>query len=231
MNEELIRMYWKIGECLSKLSKETSYGDSFIEEVSKQIQLSFPGIKGFDRRGLYRMRQFYETYKDNENVSPLVTQLSWTNNLIMSDTKTIEEKDFYIRLCIKENYTKRQLKRQIDSAYYERYMLSKELLLQESKDQMKENPFQDSYIIEFLDLPSSFKESDLREGIIRNMKHFVLELGNDFSFVGEEYRIQVGGEDYRIDLLFFHRSLKCLVALILKLENSNRNTFLKWISI
>ena len=218
VNEELIKMYWKVGEFLSKETEHASYGDAYIDEISREIQETFPDIKGFNRRGLYRMKKFYETYKDNEIVTPLVTQISWTNHLlIMSGCKTDEEREFYIRLCIKENYSKRQLERQLDSGYYERYMLSKETLLPESVKKLGENPFLDSYVMEFLDLPNEFHENDLRKALIRNMKDFILELGKDFTFIDEEYKVQVGGDDFRIDLLFYHRGLQCLVAIELKI--------------
>ena len=218
VNEELIKMYWKVGEFLSKETEHASYGDAYIDEISREVQETFPGIKGFNRRGLYRMKKFYETYKDNEIVTPLVTQISWTNHLlIMSGCKTDEEREFYIRLCIKENYSKRQLERQLDSGYYERYMLSKETLLPESVKKLGENPFLDSYVMEFLDLPNEFHENDLRKALIRNMKDFILELGKDFTFIDEEYKVQVGGDDFRIDLLFYHRGLQCLVAIELKI--------------
>lgn len=218
VNEELIKMYWKVGEFLSKETEHASYGDAYIDEISREIQETFPGIKGFNRRGLYRMKKFYETYKDNEIVTPLVTQISWTKHLlIMSGCKTDEEREFYIRLCIKENYSKRQLERQLDSGYYERYMLSKETLLPESVKKLGENPFLDSYVMEFLDLPNEFHENDLRKALIRNMKDFILELGKDFTFIDEEYKVQVGGDDFRIDLLFYHRGLQCLVAIELKI--------------
>lgn len=218
VNEELIKMYWKVGEFLSRGMENASYGDAYIDEISREIQETFPGIKGFNRRGLYRMKKFYETYKDNDIVTPLVTQISWTNHLlIMSGCKTDEEREFYIRLCIKENYSKRQLERQLDSGYYERYILSKETLLPESVKKLGENPFLDSYVMEFLDLPNEFHENDLRKALIRNMKDFILELGKDFTFVDEEYKVQVGGDDFRIDLLFYHRGLQCLVAIELKI--------------
>lgn len=211
-------MYWKVGEFLSRGMENASYGDAYIDEISREIQETFPGIKGFNRRGLYRMKKFYETYKDNDIVTPLVTQISWTNHLlIMSGCKTDEEREFYIRLCIKENYSKRQLERQLDSGYYERYILSKETLLPESVKKLGENPFLDSYVMEFLDLPNEFHENDLRKALIRNMKDFILELGKDFTFVDEEYKVQVGGDDFRIDLLFYHRGLQCLVAIELKI--------------
>ena len=218
VNEELICMYWSVGEYLSAESQNAVFGDKYIDNIAKEIQVMFPGIKGFNRRGLYRMKQFYELYKDNPTVSPLVTQISWTNHLlIMSGCKSDEEREFYIKLCIKESYSKRELERQMDSGYYERYMLSKEKLLPEPIKGLKENPFMDSYVIEFLDLPKNFKESDLRKGLIRNMKEFILEVGKNFTFIDEEYRVQVGGEDFHIDLLFFHRGLQCLVAFELKI--------------
>lgn len=216
VNEELILMYWRVGQFLSKKSKEANYGDGYIDSLSEYIKNRFPGIKGFNRRGLYRMKQFYETYADNEKVSPLVTQLSWTNHLlIMSGSKSDEEREFYIRLAVQERYSKRQLERQMDSGYYERYMLSKSKLLPEPL-RSQQNPFLDQYVVEFLDLPDAFHENDFRKALVKGMRDFILELGKDFTFVGEEYLVQVGGEDYRIDLLFFHRSLHCLVAIELK---------------
>ena len=216
VNEELILMYQRVGKFLSEKSEEANYGDGYIDSLADYIQNQFPGIKGFNRRGLYRMKQFYETYAGNEKVSALLTQLSWTNHLlIMSGSKSDEEREFYIRLAIKERYSSRQLERQIDSGYYERYMLSRDKLLPEAI-KSEQNPFLDSYVVEFLDLPDTFHENDFRRALVRGMRDFILELGKDFTFVGEEYPIQVGGEDYRIDLLFFHRSLRCLVAIELK---------------
>lgn len=218
VNEELINMYWKVGEFLSKEAENKAFGDAYIDSISKYVQEHFPGIKGFTRSGLYRMKRFYETYKDDEFVSALLTQISWTCHLIiLAKTKTSLERHFYISLCIKEGYSSRELERQIDSAYYERYMLSQKKLLPESIKSLKENPFLDSYVIDFLDLPDTYKEPDFRKAIIHNMKEFILEIGKDFTFIDEEYKVQVGGEDYSIDLLFFHRGLQCLVAFELKI--------------
>ena len=217
VNEELVLMYWNTGQFLSAQSKLTSYGGKYIDSLAEYIKTQFPGIKGFNRRGLYRMKQFYELYTGNEKVSALLTQLSWTNHLlIMSSCKSDEEREFYISLCVKERYSSRELERQMDSGYYERYMLSKDKLLPESISS-QQNPFLDSYVIEFLDLPDTFHESDFRKALVKEMRDFILELGKDFTFVGEEYPIQVANEDYRIDLLFYHRSLKCLVAIELKI--------------
>lgn len=216
INEELVGMYFEIGKYLSTKIKTEKWGSKIVENISRKIMELHPNLKGFDKRGLYRMIQFYETYGHNVIVSTLVTQISWTNNLIiLSSTKTIEEKEFYIRLCIANNYSKRELERQIKSGYYQRFLLSNNL---EDDLQKRNAPFMfDCYSLEFLDLPSLYSEKDLRKAIISNLKDFILEIGSDFSFVGEEYRIPVGNHDYYIDLLFYNRAYSCLVAFELKL--------------
>ena len=218
VNEELINMYWKIGEHLSTESEKASFGDAYIDTVAEEIQNAFPGIKGFNRRGLYRMKKFYETYKDDEFVTPLVTQISWTNHLlIMSGSKSAEERHFYMSLCAKEHYSKRELERQMDSAYYERYMLSSKKLIPESVPQDVRGSILDTYVLEFLDLPEQYSERNLRKAITGNLKQFILEFGKDFTFIGEEYRVQVGEQDFYIDLLFYNRALSCLVPIDLKI--------------
>ncbi len=218
VNAELINMYWEVGEYLSELCSKSSFGDKVIDDVADYISSANPTIKGFNRRGLYRMRQFYETYKDDEFVTPLVTQISWTNHLlIMSKSKTKEERHFYLELCIKENYSKRELERQLDSSYYERYMLSSGKQPPELVPQTVRNSILDTYVLEFLDLPESYSEQNFRKAIIENLKQFILEFGKDFTFIGEEYRVQVGGQDFYIDLLFYNRALSCLVPIELKI--------------
>ena len=220
VNEELITMYRDIGEYISKQSKNSSYGDAFIQKLADFFAENYPDLKGYNRRGLYRMKQFYELYKDNEKVSPLVTQLSWSNHLkIMSACKTMDERIFYMNMCIKERLSKRELERQIDSGYYERYMLSQnpQSLALETAKKATGNIFLDNYVLDFLDVPDPMSEHDLQKSIIRNLKDFILEIGKDFTFVGEEYRVQVGNHDFFIDLLFYHRGLSCLVAFELKI--------------
>jgi len=220
VNEELILMYQEIGKYISKKTEEASYGSGFVDNVAEFFSTNYPELKGFNRRGLYRMKQFYELYKDDEKVSPLVTQLSWTNHLkIMSASKSQEERRFYIELAVKERYSKRELERQMDSGYYERFMLSNGNMLpaiQKAK-QETHNLFLDKYVLEFLDAPKGGNERDFQKSILENLKNFVLEIGKDFSFIGNEYRVQVGNHDYYIDLLFYHRGLSCLVAFELKI--------------
>jgi len=218
VNAELINMYWEVGKYLSSLVENSSFGDKVIDEIAAYIAENNPTIKGFNRRGLYRMKQFYETYKDDEIVTPLVTQISWTNHLlIMSGSKSAEERRFYIELCIKNNYSKRELERQIDSAYYQRYMLSAKKPLPENVPSTVRGNILDSYVLEFLNLPEQYSENNLKKAIIGNLKNFILEFGKDFTFIGEEYRVQVGGQDFYIDLLFYNRALSCLVPIELKI--------------
>ena len=218
VNAELIQMYWSVGEYLSGLCANSNFGDKIMDEVAAYIAQSNQDLKGFNRRGLYRMRQFYETYKDDEFVTPLVTQISWTNHLlIMSGSKSAEERHFYMALCAREHYSKRELERQIDSAYFERYMLSSQKPVPEGTSKDVRASFLDTYVLEFLDLPQQYSENNLRKAIIENLKQFILEFGRDFTFVGEEYRIQVGGQDFFIDLLFYNRALSCLVPVELKI--------------
>lgn len=218
VNAELIQMYWDVGQYLSSLCAEANFGDKVIDEIAAYIAEVNPQIKGFNRRGLYRMKQFYETYKDDEFVTPLVTQISWTNHLlIMSGSKSTEERHFYMELCVKNRYSKRELERQMDSAYYERYMLSAKKPLPETVPQSVRGSILDSYVLEFLDLPEQYSERNLKRAILENLKQFILEFGKDFSFIGEEYRVQVGGQDFYIDLLFYNRALSCLVPVELKI--------------
>jgi len=222
VNEELIVLYWNVGKYISTNLKNFSWGDSAVDKLADFIKTNYPTIKGFNRRGLYRMKQFYETYDGNEFVSSLLTQISWSNHLhILSKTKSIEEKEFYMSLCLKERYSTRELERQIKSGYYERYMLSTKKISPNIKEfnEKTKNIFLDSYVLEFLDLPDVISESDLKKSIIKNLKDFVLEIGKDFTFVGEEYRVQVGNKDFYIDLLFYHRELRCLVAFELKIDD------------
>lgn len=220
VNEELIIMYYDVEKCISEEASDAKYGDGYIERLADYFAKNSPELKGFNKRGLYRMKQFYEIYKDDKRLSTLLTQISWTNHLkIMSACKTMDERNFYISMCIKDHLSKRELERQIDSSYYERYMLSQKPIAP-TIDQIKKatgNVFLDNYVLDFLDVPDSINEQELKKSILNNLKDFILELGKDFVFVGEEYKVEVGNHDYYIDLLFFHRGLSCLVAFELKM--------------
>lgn len=218
VNEELILLYWNVGRYVSEQLESQKWGSSYVDELASFISKKCPEVKGFNRRGLYRMKQFYETYKDKEFVSTLLTQISWSNHLaILSSSKSDEEREFYIKLSINERYSARELQRQLDSGYFERFMLSTEKLEPVPVPSLIKNNFLDTYVLEFLSLPDKFSEHEFKKAIIANLKDFILEIGKDFTFVGEEYRVMVGNSDYYIDLLFYHRGLACLVAFELKI--------------
>ncbi len=218
VNEELILLYFNVGKYLSEESKNHSYGDSFIKVLAQMIKVRNPELKGFNVRGLQRMKQFYELYQYDKNTSSLMTHLSWTHHLkIMSSCKSLEQRHFYMKLAIEEKYSVRELERQIDSSYYERALLSKEKLLPVSIDDKIKNQFLDTYVLDFLNLPQQFSEKDFKKAILANLKNFLLEVGKSFTFISEEYRVQAGNKDFFIDLLFYHRELSCLVAFELKI--------------
>ncbi|PSB58029.1 DUF1016 domain-containing protein [Chamaesiphon polymorphus CCALA 037] len=218
-NQELIKLYWSIGKYISERLKTTEWGQKAIEQLAAFIQTQEPGIKGFEKRNLERMRQFYETYP--EIASALRTQLNWTHHrIIMSRCKTEAERLFYIQLTATERYTTRELERQINSGIFERTLLADAKLpvANQSQPQKLAGVFRDSYILDFLNLPPSHSENDLKTSLILCLKDFILELGRDFSFMGQEYRLQVGNTDFFIDLLFYHRELQSLVAFELKID-------------
>ena len=220
VNSTLIDLYWEIGKYISTKTTKENWGKGVVEELAKYIATKEPEMKGFNARNIWRMKQFYETYHENKKLSPVVSQLTWTNHLlILAASKSDEEREFYINLCIKEKYSKRELERQINSGIYERTMLANQKcspeMIQLSQD--TQNVFRDSDALDFLNLPQNHKEKDLQRALVTSLKDFVLELGRGFAFMGQEYRVQVGDEDFYIDLLFYHRDLKCLVAFELKI--------------
>ncbi|RDC61922.1 PDDEXK nuclease domain-containing protein [Adhaeribacter pallidiroseus] len=221
VNAELINLYWNIGEYITKKIERSEWGESVVAELAKYIQRNEPEAKGFSDKNLWRMKQFYETYKDFPILSTLLREISWSHNLaIFSRCKTAEEREFYIKLSKKEKYSFRELDRQISASLFERAMIGNlkiSTALRETNNDLT-NTFKDSYIFEFLSLPEQHRESELQYGLVRQMKNFILELGKDFLFIGEEYKLQVGNSDFYIDLLFYHRGLQCLVAFELKAD-------------
>lgn len=219
VNTTLIELYWQVGEVISRKIAGAEWGDGVVDQLAEHIARSQPGLRGFTRRNLFRMRQFYEAYQDNGLVSALLTQLPWTHHLtILGQSKRPEEREFYLRLAIREQWSSRELERQLKGALFERTVLSpakvSAQVTQTHPDAL--SVFKDSYLVEFLDLPASHAEIDLHRGLLHRLKDFLIELGRDFCFVGSEYPLQVGKRDFALDLLFFHRGLNCLVAIELK---------------
>jgi predicted nuclease of restriction endonuclease-like (RecB) superfamily len=221
VNTALIDLYWRIGEIISRKIETAEWGDGTVDRLAQYIARTQPGIRGFSRANLFRMKQFYDTYRGESIVSPLVRQLHWSHHLIiLGQSKRREEREFYLRLAIKERWSKRELERQLDAALFERTVLSPPKV---SPAVRKSHPeaigiFKDAYTLEFLGLPEIHAEVDLHRGLLNRLKDFLIELGRDFCFVGSEYPLQVGGQDFALDLLFFHRGLNALVAFELKVH-------------
>ncbi len=219
VNTSLIDLYWQVGEIISRKIAAAEWGDGVVTQLADHIAQTQPGLRGFTRPNLFRMRQFYETYKDDVKVSALLRQLPWTHNLtILSQSKRPEEREFYLRLAAQEKWTTRELERQFKNAAFERAVLEPAKVSAALRQLHPEglSAFKDAYMLEFLGLQGDHSESDLHQGLLAKLKTFLSELGRDFCFVGSEFPVQVGGRDFALDLLFFHRSLNCLVAIELK---------------
>jgi len=219
VNTALIDLYWQVGEVISRKIAAAEWGDGVVRQLAEHVARSQPGLRGFTARNLFRMRQFYEAYRDQQLVSALLTQLPWTHHLIiLGQSKRPEEREFYLRRAIREQWSSRELERQFKTALFERTVLSPAKVSPVARRTHPEalSVFKDSYLVEFLDLPASHAERDLHRGLLHRLRDFLIELGRDFCFVGSEYPLQVGGRDFALDLLFFHRGLNCLVAIELK---------------
>lgn len=220
VNTTIIDLYWQIGEYVCEKVKNDGWGKSTVKELSKYIIGREPGIRGYSAQNIWRMKQFYETYRNHEKLSTLLRENTWSNNLhIMSKTKSYEEKEFYLKLARKEHYSSRDLERQIDSGYYERLILSSGKAPSAIETTEMSGVIRDMYMLEFLNLPEPYREKDLKKAILKNLKKFLIEFGKDFIYMGEEYHLQVGTKDYYVDLLFYHRELQCLVAIDLKIDD------------
>ena len=220
VNVEMISMYWKIGAYISDKIHNNDWGKSVVGEFSQFMKINRPDLKGFSSSNVWRMRQYYETYRDNEYLSTLSREITWSNNtMIISRAKTDEAREFYLLLTKENRYSHSELKRQMNSLIYERTMISNEKNKLFIDKDTGLTALRDNYTFEFLDVPKVHKENELRKSIVANLREFILELGKDFTFVGEEYRVQVGNKDFYIDLLFFNRTLACLVAIDLKITD------------
>lgn len=265
-NSELVLLYFNVGKIVSEKVNAGNWGENTVQQLADFIQSKVPNLSGFNRRGLYRMKQFFELYTPesevfklwvntinsnvslsatqieddktdkiiivstpgtqlqstdnqyNEFVSTVLTQISWSNHrLIFSKTKTAEETLYYLLISITEKYGARELERALNTAQFERTMLSNKLV-SSVKTQLPENLFKDPYIFEFLDLPDGHSEKDFEKAITLNLQKFILEVGKGFTYMGNQYRLQVGNKDYYTDLLFYHRDLQCLVLFELKIQ-------------
>lgn len=256
-NSELVALYFNVGNILSDKISKGVWGDKTMTALAEFIHTKMPNLSGFNRRGLYRMKQFYEIHAVNSEVfklweelffsvertekqdvlivSPTATQfqkhqfymenvllkVSWSQHLdIFSSIRNPEEILFYLLQTITEKWTKAELRRQLKTATYERTLLAKQATspMVQKMDNIQAL-FKDPYVFEFLDLPDNHSEKEFEKAIVLNLQKFILEIGKGFTYMGEQYRLQVGNKDYYTDLLFYHRDLQCLVLFELKIQD------------
>jgi predicted nuclease of restriction endonuclease-like (RecB) superfamily len=233
VNQELIDLYWKIGEHISRKIAAEGWGQGTVEALAEHIRRRQPNARGFSAQNLWRMRQFFETYRDQPKLSALLRELTWTHNLfILGKCKREEEREFYLRLAAGQKWTSRELERQINGALFERVVLSPTQLSAPLRERHPDagTVFKDTYLLEFLDLPPEHSEADLQRGLVEKLRQFLIELGRDFCFVGSPYTLQVGGRDFEIDLLFFNQALNCWSALNSRSRSSSPRTSASWSS-
>ena len=221
VNKELISLYWDIGKLIVSRQDKFGWGKSVVENLAEDLQKEYIGIKGFSAANLWRMRNFHIEYKNNEKLALLVREISWSKNIaILEKCKNNPEKEFYIKMTKKFGWTKDVLIHQIENQSYEKYLINQtnfdKTLPAKYKYQAK-LAVKDEYTFDFLELGENHSEKELETALVNNIRKFLIEMGGYFTFIGNQYRIEIGNEEYFIDLLLFHRKLKCLVAIELKI--------------
>jgi predicted nuclease of restriction endonuclease-like (RecB) superfamily len=221
VNRELVALYWEIGQAIHQKQEEQGWGKAIVETLAKDLQAEFPGRNGFSARNLWNMRDFYRSYSELPKLQPLVAEISWAKNLvILGRIKDPLEREFYLRATAHFGWTKAVLQHQIDNQSYQKYLLNQTNFDQALPDDIKAQAalaVKDHYTFDFLELAEEHSERQLENALVANLRQFLTELGGAFAFIGNQYRLEIGGREYFIDLLLFHRRLRCLVAIELKI--------------
>ena len=221
MNTETINLYWEIGEEIYRQQETNGWGKSIVKVLSKELQKEFPGAKGYSAANLWRMRNFYLTYRNSKKLAPLVREISWSNNIvIMEKCKDDLQKEFYIQMAKRYGWTKRILTNFIEAQTYEKYLLNQtnfDLTLPEKRRAQAKLAVKDEYTFDFAELSPEYSEHELEMQLVNNIRAFLIEMGGDFTFIGNQYHLIAGNRDLFIDLLLFHRRLRSLVAVELKI--------------
>lgn len=222
VNQILMRTYWEVGRQIVEFEQQggekAEYGSKLLEQLAQDLKLRYG--KGFSRRNVYLMRKFYLIYKNVQTVS---AELSWSHYVILLSLEEGLERHFYERQCALEQWSFRELRRQINSALFQRIALSKDkqgvlaLAKRGNEVQRPEDIIKDPYILEFLKIQERYSEKELEQKVIDNLQMFLLELGKGFAFIGRQHRISLGDKHFYIDLVFYHRILRCFVLIDLKI--------------
>lgn len=220
-NRELLQLYWWLGENISRRQTEQGWGKSVVENLARDLQIEFPGRNGFSVQNLWAMRQFFNEYQTKPNLLTLIGEISWAKNLlIIARCKDDLEREFYLRATARFGWTTKVLQHQLDNHSYAQYLNGQTNFDAAVPDTIKAQAMlavKDHYTFDFLGLADAHSERELEEALVKNLRRFLAEMGGAFTFVGNQYRLEVDGKDYFIDLLLFHRRLRCLVAIELKI--------------
>jgi predicted nuclease of restriction endonuclease-like (RecB) superfamily len=220
VNKELINLYWDIGRSIVAKQEKLGWGKAIVETLAKDLQKEFPGIQGFSSANLWRMRNFYITYQENEKLAPMVREISWSKNvIIMERCKEDIRREFYLKVTKKFGWTKDVLINQLEAGAFERYMANQtnfDKSVPEKYRHQAKLAVKDEYSFDFLELGEEHSEKDLELALLENVRKFLIEMGGYFAFVGNQYRLEIDGQEFFIDLLLYHRQLRCLVAIELK---------------
>ncbi len=221
VNRQLVGLYWDIGRLIVERLAGDTWGKEIVQRLSEDLQLEFPGIGGFSTGNLWRMRKFYEAYVSSEKLAPLVQEIAWSHNIVVLERcKDPLQREFYIRMTRKFGWSKNVLVHQIDNQSYEKSLLGQtnfDKALTPAQRAQAKLAVKDEYTFDFLELGEEHSERELERALIARIEEFLRAMGGVFAFVGSQYRLEVDDQEYFIDLLLFHRRLKCLVAIDLKI--------------
>jgi len=220
VNKEMIVLYWDIGKMIVERQQKEGWGKAVVETLAVDLQKEFPGVQGYSKDNLWRMRKFFIQYQDNQKLAPMVQEIGWTHNIfIMERCGDDLEREFYIRMTRKYGWTKNVLLHQIDNKTYEKTLLNQtnfdKALPQNIKNQAK-LAVKDEYTFDFLELSDEHSEIELERTLMNKINRFLIEMGGAFTFAGNQFRLEIEGNEFFIDILLYHRRLKCLVAVELK---------------
>jgi predicted nuclease of restriction endonuclease-like (RecB) superfamily len=220
VNKELITLYWDIGRMIVGRQDKQGWGKSVVQNLAVDLQKEFPGARGYSTQNLWYMRQFYKEYANSKNLQPLVGEIGWAHNLvIMSKTKDPLEREFYIRMTKRMGWSKNVLVHQIENKTYEKTLTNQtnfEKTLPAKINNQAKLAVKDEYAFDFLELGEEYDEMELERALLSRMNHFLIEMGGAFAFMGNQFRLEIEGSEYFIDILLYHRRLRCLVAIELK---------------
>ena len=221
VNKEMIALYWEVGKRITEQQTASGWGKSVVENLSRDIQKEFPGIKGFGVSNMWDMARFYAEYQSDEILQPLVGEISWSKHIvILTKCKETRQRQFYILATKKYGWTKDVLINKIEAKTYENYLLGQSNFDMTLPDNIKNQAIlalKDEYTFDLVGLAEEHSEYELEQAIIKNIRAFLMEFGTDFSFIGNQYRLEVDGREYFIDLLLYNRRLQAMIAIELKI--------------